>query len=248
MTKIKTDISDKTIVDRYLKANDKFKPGQFELYYGPMKSRKSKFLLDRIDGFNYMKNVNYLVFKPDTDNRDDCLKSRAYENITHDSIYVPRSNPEEIFSIIKDYKEHDSIDVVTIDELQFFDKGIDEVVEELILNHINVIGAGLNLDFRGEVFGEMGKLMAIADHLYPLKGTCDYEGCNNPSTGTQRLIGGKAAPYDAPIISIEKKNKNGCVDPKTVETYQTRCLEHHVIPGKPKIYEKNEIKKYFVLN
>jgi len=234
MTKIKTDISDKVIIERYLKANDKFKPGQFELYYGPMKSRKSKSLLDRIDGFNYMKDINYVVFKPDTDTREDCLKSRAYEEITQDSIYIKKENPELILNYVKNFDKN--IDVVTIDELQFFSEGIDEIVEELILNHINVIGAGLNLNFRGEVFGEMGKLMAIADHLYPLKGTCDYPECNNPSTRTQRLIGGEPASYNAPIISIEKKDANGNVDPKTIETYETRCLSHHFVPERPRKY------------
>jgi thymidine kinase len=81
------------------------------------------------------------------------------------------------------------------------------------------------LDFRGEPFGPMPYLMARADIVKKLKGVCEYTHgkirCQNLSTRTQRLIDGKPANYDAPIILVEGSGK---------ETYETRCLEHHFIP------------------
>jgi len=194
-----------------------FKPGAFEVYYGSMKSGKTKALLDRVEQLTYT-NHNVLVFKPEVDTRDGFLKSRNSAN-EYSCIYVNERLPESIFDHVKE-----NTSVVAIDEIQFFSKNIAQVVEALQRRNINIIAAGLNTDFRGEPFGAMGHLLALANESYALAGVCDVSNCNMVATRTQRLIDGKPAQYDSPIILIEGSGK---------EVYETRCLHHHDVPGKP---------------
>lgn len=188
-----------------------------EIYYGAMKSGKTKALLDRIEQFQYLSGQKILVVKPKVDTRDDILKSRHSEN-GFSCMRVDGNNPLDILGNITD-----ETSVVAIDEVQFFSNEIVSVIETLQRKNINVIAAGLNTDFRGEPFGPMGHLLALADESYSLAGVCDFKGCNRSATRTQRLIDGKPAHYDSPIVLIEGSGK---------ETYETRCLHHHEVPGK----------------
>lgn len=88
---------------------------------------------------------------------------------------------------------------------------------------MNVVVSGLDLDFRGEPFGSMPVLLSLADEVHKLNGVCDYEGCSNPATRTQRLVNGFPASYNAPIILVG--------DAK--EGYQCRCLQHHEVKDAP---------------
>ena len=83
--------------------------------------------------------------------------------------------------------------VVAIDEAQFFDEEIIQVVEELAGKKIRVIVAGLDTDFRGEPFGPMPVLMARAEHVDKLQAICMV--CGEPACRTQRLVNGKPARY-----------------------------------------------------
>ncbi|HAQ06987.1 MAG TPA: thymidine kinase, partial [Bacillus bacterium] len=83
-----------------------------------------------------------------------------------------------------------------------------------------VIVAGLDQDFRGEPFGQMPALMAIAENVTKLQAVCAV--CGSPASRTQRLINGKPASYDDPIILVGAS-----------EAYEPRCRHHHEVPKSP---------------
>ena len=122
---------------------------------------------------------------------------------------------EEIFALLKEETE-----VVAIDEIQFFDWSIAEVCSRLADQGKRVIGAGLDQDFRGEPFGPMPLLMALAEQVEKLQAICVCCGAN--ASRTQRLIDGRPARYDDPIILVGGS-----------ESYEARCRDCHEVPGKP---------------
>lgn len=112
--------------------------------------------------------------------------------------------------------------VVAIDEAQFFDAALIEVCEELAREGRRVLVAGLDLDFRGEPFGCMPRLVARADAIAKLTAACAV--CGQPNaTRTQRLVGGLPADYSAPLIAVG-----------STELYEARCRGHHEVPGRPR--------------
>jgi thymidine kinase len=110
--------------------------------------------------------------------------------------------------------------VVAIDDAQFFDHDLPRVVNQLADAGKRVICAGLDLDFRGEPFGPMPALLAIAERVDKLTAVCVISG--EPATRTQRIINGQPASYDDPIILVG-----------AAETYEARARRYHVVPGKP---------------
>ncbi|MCD6519801.1 MAG: thymidine kinase [Anaerolineae bacterium] len=111
------------------------------------------------------------------------------------------------------------VKVVAIDEVQFFGQEIVQVCEELADRGIRVIVAGLDMDFRGEPFGPMPLLLARAEQVDKLQAICMV--CGAPATRTQRLINGKPAYYEDPIILVGAS-----------ETYEARCRACHQVPRK----------------
>ncbi len=197
-----------------------FMPEVLEVYCGPMKSGKTRDLINRVDQLDQLPQ-NAMFFKPSTDTRNTFVHSRYFNGTKeiHCKL-IDKEKPSDI----RDYLN--GTDVVVIDEAQFFVKDLVDVVEELLRIKKNVIIGGLDLDFRGEPFGPMPYLMAKANIVRKLRGVCEYKyetksRCNNSSTRTQRLIAGEPARYDSPIV---------VVDGAGVETYETRCLEHHFVP------------------
>jgi thymidine kinase len=118
------------------------------------------------------------------------------------------------------------VQLVVIDEAQFFDKEIVDVVEVLLESGIQVIANGLPTDFRGEPFGPMPTLLAKADQIARLQAICTYKDgdgkvCGDDASRTQRFVDGVPASYHEPIIVIGEK-----------EQYAPRCPKHHEVPGK----------------
>jgi thymidine kinase len=107
--------------------------------------------------------------------------------------------------------------VVAIDEAQFFDNQIIEIVQKLADQGMRVIVAGLDTDFRGEPFGPMPVLMAKAEHVDKLQAICMV--CGEPASRTQRIINGKPARYEEPVVIIG-----------AAEMYEARCRKHHEVP------------------
>ncbi|MBM3274630.1 MAG: thymidine kinase [Candidatus Sericytochromatia bacterium] len=110
--------------------------------------------------------------------------------------------------------------VVAIDEVQFFDVGILDAVAQLADSGRRVICAGLDMDFRGRPFAIMPRLLAMAELVEKLTAICMV--CGGPATRSQRLIDGRPAKWDDPIVLI------GASD-----SYEPRCRLHHEVPMPP---------------
>jgi thymidine kinase len=104
----------------------------------------------------------------------------------------------------------DAADVVAFDEGNFFSDKLPDLCEELVGRGKRVIVAGLDLTFAGDPFGPMPRLMALADRVDKLQAVCVK--CGKPATRSQRLIGGKPAPTDGPVIQVGG-----------AESYEARC-------------------------
>jgi thymidine kinase len=107
--------------------------------------------------------------------------------------------------------------VVGIDEAQFFDADLIDVIRNLVDRGIRVIVGGLDMDFRGEAFGPMPLLMAQAESVDKLQAICMI--CGEPASRTQRLVNGKPAHYNDPVVIVGAS-----------EMYEARCRTHHIVP------------------
>lgn len=112
---------------------------------------------------------------------------------------------------------HPATQLFAIDEVQFLDEGVVDVVGMLADRGARVIVAGTDMDFRGEPFGPMPRLLAVAESVDKLHAICVV--CGNPATRNQRLVDGVPAPYDAPTIQVGG-----------AERYEARCRHCHEVP------------------
>ena len=153
-----------------------------------------------------------VLVKPrlDTRTEEDTVISRS--GAQHRAVAVDSSR--QIEALVGD------ADIIAIEEGQFFDEGLPAVVERLADAGKQVLVTGLDQDFRGIPFGPMPRLMALADEVTKLTAICVV--CGEPATRTQRLIDGRPAPADSPLIVI-----GGIGD----EKYEARCRLHHEVPA-----------------
>jgi thymidine kinase len=121
---------------------------------------------------------------------------------------------EEIQKIVE---ESDNVDVIVIDEINFFSENIITLVEDLAQKDYRVILSGLDQTFRGEPFNPVPQLLSIADHIEKRQAVCEI--CGEPATKTQRLMDEKPAPYDSPTIDVGGEEK-----------YEPRCRQCHDVP------------------
>ena len=186
--------------------------GMLEVISGPMKSAKTLELIFRLKKLDY-SNVNYQLFKPEIDDRfsEEEVVSRDGHRLK--STIIPSEKPKEIL-----FKLKPEIDVVAIDEGNFFSMELVDVVKTLLKDGKNVIICGLDLDFRGEPFGPMANLLCMADKVVKKSAYCDFPGCGRIANRTQRIVNGNPAKYDDPLILVGDQE------------YEARCLRHHEVP------------------
>jgi len=185
--------------------------GWIEVICGSMFSGKSEELIRRVRRAQLAKQ-KVQVFKPELDNRYSGQNIASHDGRQIDAISVKASS--DIAS-----KINSEVEVVAIDEMQFLDEGVIELCQKLADEGKRVIVAGLDLDFRGEPFGPVPHLLAIAEYVDKLQAICVI--CGDPATRTQRLIDGKPAHYNDPVILV------GAPD-----LYEARCRRCHEVPGK----------------
>lgn len=190
-----------------LKANS----GWLEVICGCMFAGKTEELIRRIKRIKYAKK-DVIVFKPDIDNRYDKKQVVSHSNQRIDSI--PVKDSKDVLTHLNHLPY-----AVAFDEVQFFDEGLIDIIERLANSGVRVIVAGLDQDFRGKPFGIMPELMARAEYITKLQGICMV--CGDIATRTQRLIDGRPADYDDPIILVSAKEK-----------YESRCRHCHQVPHK----------------
>lgn len=187
--------------------------GWLEVITGPMFAGKSEELIRRVKTLSYTK-MKIIAFKPAIDDRYDKTAIASHDGAKYEAYAI--KNAQSILELVKQDTQ-----VVAIDEIQFFDMAIVKICEELADRGIRVIAAGLDLDFKGEPFGPMPELLARAEFVTKLSAVCTVCGC--AATRTQRLIDGKPADFNDPIIKVGAK-----------ENYEARCRKHHIVPNKPK--------------
>jgi thymidine kinase len=139
------------------------KRGWIEVICGSMFSGKTEELIRRLKRVK-IANLKVEIFKPKIDTRYDETKI-----VSHDTNFInstPVENSAAILLLAKD------VDVVGIDEAQFFDEGIIDVCEQLAFRGIRVIVAGLDMDYMGQPFGQMPNLLAVADYIDKLHAIC----------------------------------------------------------------------------
>ena len=192
--------------------------GKLEIVCGSMFSGKSEELMRRLRRAEYAKQ-NVLTIKHQIDNRSSQATISTHNGSKRLAFNID-NNKENIKKILE--LANNNIHVVGIDEIQFFPKEIIEVITTLIESGKRVIVAGLDLDFKGEPFGIVPTLMAIADSVLKLKAIC--VACGKDAHHTQRIINGKPAKYDDPIIMVGAK-----------ECYEARCRDCFKIDKQPKL-------------
>jgi thymidine kinase len=178
---------------------------------GPMFSGKSEELIRLLTVRFEHARQKVQVFSPSVDTRSGQGKIAAKSkfNLSFPSQTV--TGAEEITALVaKDTH------VVAIDEAQFFDQGLVAVCAKLARER-EVIVAGLPTDFRGEPFGPMPLLLALATEVKLLHACCAV--CGNDADRTQRLVDGKPAHHDDPLILVGGAK----------EGYEARCLFHHEV-------------------
>ncbi|HEX2204245.1 MAG TPA: thymidine kinase [Longimicrobium sp.] len=185
--------------------------GWVEVVTGSMFSGKSEELIRRVRrALIARKRVQ--VFKPALDDR--------YSGVEHISSHagsdveaVPVSGSAEIAARV-----HPDTQVIAVDEVQFLDDGIVDVVSALADRGARVIIAGIDMDFRGEPFGPMPKLLTIAETVDKLHAICVR--CGAPASRNQRLVDGEPAPYESPVVQVGG-----------AESYEARCRRCHDVPS-----------------
>ena len=188
--------------------------GWIELVCGSMFSGKTEELLRRIRRAEIARK-KVQVFKPTIDRRYGVERVASHDGVARNDAIVVASSAE-ILELLDPTTE-----VVAVDEVQFFDEGVVDLCDLLADRGMRIIAAGLDQDFRGEPFGPMPRLLAIAERVDKLTAICVV--CGASATRTQRLIDGKPARYDDPIILVGGS-----------ESYEARCRNCHAVPGRPK--------------
>ena len=183
--------------------------GSIEVICGSMFSGKTDELIRRLVRARIAKQT-VQVFKPAVDVRYAMEKVTSHTGSNFDAMPVARAG--EIVSKIKP-----GTTVVGLDEAQFFDEEILNLVKDLATRGFKVIVAGLDTDFRGEPFGAMPALMAEAEEVEKLHAICMV--CGGEASRTQRLVDGKPARFDDPIVIVG-----------AAELYEARCRAHHEVP------------------
>lgn len=187
------------------------RPGSIEVISGVMFSGKSEELIRRVRrAIIARRKVD--VFKSHLDARYAGL----YHVTSHDGLEldaIPVDTAAEIFRQV-----HDDSEMVAIDEAQFLDDDIVTVCTNLADRGVRVVLAGTDTDFRGEPFGPMGSLMAVAEQVTKLRAICVV--CGDEACRNQRLLDGKPARYDSPTIMVGGR-----------ESYEARCRHCHRVPS-----------------
>lgn len=184
------------------------KPGWIEVICGPMFAGKTEELIRRVTRLEYAKK-NFLVFKPIIDNRYSFDEVVSHSKYKKKAINI--SKPNDVYEHIRPETQ-----AVIIDEIQFFDESMIKIVQDLANKGLRVICAGLDLDFKGNPFGIIPQILAIAERVTKLTAICVC--CGSDATRTQRIIDGHEAYEDDPIVLVGAK-----------ESYESRCRKCHKV-------------------
>ena len=182
--------------------------GWLEVICGSMFSGKTEELIRRVRRARIARQ-SVQVFKPALDNR------YANREVTSHNGMQVEAIPVEGIAQVRELIAPDT-EVIALDEAQFFLDDVIDLCEELADRGKRVIVAGLDLDFRGQPFGPMPRLMARAERVDKLHAICVL--CGDRGSRTQRLINGEPAGYHDPVILVGAS-----------EVYEARCRRCHKV-------------------
>ncbi len=183
--------------------------GWIEVICGSMFSGKTEELLRRVRRAQIARQ-RVQLFKHTLDQRYDAIKVTSHNGLSE--LAIPVDTTEALRAQLDE-----EADVIAIDEVQFFDETIVSLCQTLAEQGKRVICAGLDLDFRGLPFGPMPNLLAVAEEVSKLHAICVV--CGGPASRSQRLIDGRPARFDDPIIVVGAS-----------ERYEARCRHCHEVP------------------
>jgi thymidine kinase len=177
--------------------------GSIEVICGPMFSGKSEELIRRVKRATIARR-RVQVFKPALDDRYDASAVASHSQQKHDA--VPVGSAAELAGQLDPV-----VEVVAVDEVQFLDEPIIDLLERLADRGVRVIAAGLDQDFAGQPFGVMPALLAKAEYISKLQAICMV--CGAPASRSQRLV-----------------RSGGQVLVGAAEAYEARCRHCHTVP------------------
>jgi len=216
--------------------NKKEEPG-IRVICGPMFSGKTDTLIRDLNKFPH-GGYRVKVFYPQVDNRGTQGTVNSYNGLEHKA--VPIKNSKEILEFVDL-----DLDIVAIDEAQFFDMDLVEEVIKLAEQKKIVFVVGLDRDFKGEPFGPMAVIKQMAEKVTSLQAYCEL--CGKDASFTQRMIierdeedreiRRRPANYNDPLILVAGADDDRRTEAKenlVTEYYEARCREHHEVPDRPK--------------
>lgn len=186
------------------------KCGSLTVIAGSMFAGKTEELIRRLRRALYARR-SVQVFKHALENRSEETEIRSHDGTLYSAVAV--SSSKELSNSVDR-----EANVIAVEEAQFFDEGIVDVCERLADRGHEVIATGLDMDFRGEPFGPMPRLLAVADEVVKLRAICAV--CGRDASRSQRLVDGRPAPASAPTILVGAR-----------ESYEARCRHCHEVPG-----------------
>ena len=175
------------------------KKGSIEVICGSMFSGKTEELIRRLKRAKFAKQ-RVEIFKPKIDTRYS-----EEDVVSHDRTAIRSTPVESSGSILLMSSE---VDVIGIDEAQFFDEGLVEVCKTLANGGIRVIVAGLDMDFRCVPFGPMPALMAVADDVYKVHAICVR--CGALAYVSHRLVAGDKQVLLGEMTEYERITRKSC--------------------------------------
>jgi thymidine kinase len=194
--------------------------GHIEVICGSMFSGKTEELLRRVKRAQIARQ-KVQVFKPMLDDRYS--KDHVQSHDSNRILSTPIQKPLELFNFLEDNTR-----VVGLDEAQFFDDSIIDVAQKLAYRGIHVIVAGLDMDFRGDPFGPMPGLLAIAEDVTKLSAICVV--CGAPATRTQKIAGDSGNSPNPIAVGAKEMYEarcRFCHDPSSADNQENRQSKSH---------------------
>ncbi|WP_338969676.1 thymidine kinase [Spiroplasma endosymbiont of Labia minor] len=189
--------------------------GWIELITGCMFAGKTEEFIKRLKRHHFAKR-QIVVFKTIIDNRYSDEEIFSHSGMSIKAHVVQTS--DDVKRVIEEYQQKSiEIDVVGIDEVQFFDKGLVSICQNLADQGMIVITTGLDKDYRNEPFQNVDELLIYAEKVDKLQAVCRV--CGQDANRTQRIVNGKPAKKDEPLIIVSGE-----------EQYEARCRFHYQKP------------------
>ncbi len=184
-----------------------------EVIIGPMFSGKTSELIRLVEREVYARRKG-AIFKPALDSRYSVREVVSHNGLRFDahSVVTTSEGIQRISKVVQD----EGLDVIGVDEVQFFPTQLVPLLDGLAYSK-RVIASGLNLTFRADPFETTMRLAATADRVRYLSAVCVI--CGQEGTRTQRLVGGKPAPRDGPVIVVGGQ-----------DMYEPRCRNCYELP------------------